>query len=377
MHNNNVQSPHANRGVENTRDNPLIACVDWLSVTFSSEKNVLELFDILRVEKCYFKHQKKNRFNYTDCYTSDLGINIYFCSEDINEVGSFLEVSGQGCRYIEQNWVDGYNWTDFFNLLKILGFRNITRLDVAIDDFKGYLDITKMYRLTKRGCMTSTAGMRTFKYFETGLIDTGETIGETLYVGSNKTEIMFRFYDKLAERTSKLYKVDESITFWNRYEIQTRGERAMNLFNIIASGGFEIGQSVMGIMKHYITFRVKSSKDSNKARWKVQPFWNKFLKDVEPLKLTKVHPEINFYKTRNWLIDSVSSNLALLYDAYGQDISVIENLIDFGRNKQNEKHELMLNQFLNDEFEKFNREEEFYLNLSKKNTSNSKFGKSH
>lgn len=359
---NNVMPPHTNRGVEMTTSNGLIACVDWLSITFFSKIKINDIFDVLNVESRYFNKKKINYHDYTDAYLSDFGISIYYCEDDINEVGIFLDIKGQGCRYVEKHWSDGYSWVDFFNLIKILGFRNITRLDVAIDDFEGHLDITKLYRLHKRGCMTSSAGIRTTDYWDRSNLE-GKTIGETFYIGSNKSDVMFRLYDKLAERTGKKFIVDNDITFWNRYEVQTRGERALNYFDIIASGGVDIGESLKGIMSHYMTFRVKSVTDTRRTRWKVQPFWTKFLNEIESLKLTKVHPEINFYKTRDWLFKSVASNLSVLYDAYDQDMSVIESMISLGRERQSSKHIFMLEQFLNDEDEN-NKREEFYNSLS-------------
>lgn len=349
MEKNLVHGGYGNTPLECTAQSDLIPCVDWVSATFVFEKKISEILKLIRRPQSDFELLFNGRFGYNRMMISNVGITIYFSEtiSDISNPGIMLEISGQGCRHLEKMWPSDYSWIDFFNELKRLGYKNLTRLDVAIDDFKGYLTIPQMYNKLRDGCMTSSAGLRKFRHFESGEIDSGEITGETLYFG--KGDIMFRFYDKKGERLARGNELDESIEIWNRYEIQLRHERAEVALNIIANGGMEIGEFVKGVMSQYLTFRIKNPNDSNKRRWKICPWWQKFLDEVEPLRLTLVHPENTLIRSQNWIMKSASATIAMLQELYGDDQLVMEAIAAIGRKKMTDKHRKMIDDHLYDE----------------------------
>lgn len=363
MEGNLVPGGYGNTPPEIPCPKALIACVDWLAVTFSSAQNVVEICSLLKMKISDFDYRDFARNGYAESYNFNNEITISFGhSPKSPDIGIHMEITGQGCRYLESFWRDGYNWTDYFNLLKMYGYMNITRLDVAIDDFKGFLSIPTMYKKIRKLEFSSSAGLRSWRHFESGEIDKEELTGETLYLG--KGDVTFRFYDKKGEREAKGVSLNENITFWNRYEIQLRHERADVLADVISSGGFTIGEVVKSVMSNYLSFKVANPNEKKKSRWKNTRWWDSFLNGVEPLKLTKVHPERTFYKTRQWLIDQTSSSLAMLFEGYDNDMGIIHSLLAYGRLNMNKNHEKMLEDFRVSEFEKELQKHEFYERIT-------------
>lgn len=102
-------------------------------------------------------------------------------------MGAFLEVKGySGCKLIAQ----------FFNQLKVWKW-SVTRADVALD-FKGKTIFDKL-----KDKMISYAKVKGIDHLNTH----GDWIncvkGRTLYVGSKKSEIQFRLYEKSEEQWEK------------------------------------------------------------------------------------------------------------------------------------------------------------------------------
>ena len=107
--------PYSNTGVENTSQNGLRACVDWLQVTFKNVKNVHDIFDFLGLDHDWFIDTKIGKYGYDSSYRFG-HIAIYYFSYDTGKIeGSYfhLEMTGQGCREYEE--MTKYDWITFLN----------------------------------------------------------------------------------------------------------------------------------------------------------------------------------------------------------------------------------------------------------------------
>lgn len=137
--------------------------------------------------------------------------------------GIHLDITGQGCRFIEsQN--SAHTWRNFFIKMKGMSLRNVTRLDLALDDYHERLNIAELYKKCQNKELVSK--LRKCRYMNSFDLTKGEEeSGKTLYIGSPK-RIQFRFYDKLQERLTKGFEVSNKITSWQRYEVQVRHEQA-------------------------------------------------------------------------------------------------------------------------------------------------------
>ena len=263
----NLKGGSSNTPLQCTEGKSLEACVDWFSCTFR-ENIFSEVFcELLHLKIDDFdviKLAESNEYDYKYKFQNYLSVMVRNETMDKRAL-THIDIKGQGCRFLENNWRDSFDWIDFFNILRsCYTIHHITRLDGAIDDYKGYLNITTMHRKMRLKHFKSSAGSRSWRYIESGDIQGEEEInGQTLYFG--KGDVEFRFYDKLNQVKHALHaEVPSGIDFWNRYEIQLRHDRALSLFNMIADGHIEIGILLRSILAEYLNFLIENKKDSNK-----------------------------------------------------------------------------------------------------------------
>lgn len=339
-----LKTPDTNRGVRNTCQSSLISSVDWFSCTFKNVKDWREVCGVLCLSYKNFVEQEKGRNGYKK---SAVFGSIIICYDGTAEMGVFLDLSGQGCREYEQTFDrTGFSWQSFFGYL--LGFDvNVTRLDLAIDDINGQIfTLKQIENKVKTGCVVSR--FKTSRNFEEHCLETGATLGQTLYFG--KSDVMIRFYDKLEEREAKHYAIENNINFWLRTELQIRKERAKKACEVISCGG-DLGGYVCGILRNYLTFKVKGT-DSNRSRWHDCKWWLKFLDNAERLKLTEVHPYPSILRKKVWIENQVVSSLATVYQALDDDDLFFDYIKALGKSKMSEDHEKLANEFKNNELSK-------------------------
>ncbi len=344
---NNVYGGSSNTPLQSTMRNSLEACIDWFSSTFIGNLFNEQFCELLHLEKSDFEHRKLDDKNeYDDRYTYQNLITVSTRNEtEEKQAYTHIDIKGQGCRWLEANWTEGFTWQDYFNILRsVYTLHHITRLDVAIDDYVGHLNITTLHRKMREKHFRSTAGLRSWRYIESGDTQSEKTLnGQTLYLG--KGDIEFRFYDKLAQLTSMLAVIPDDIEFWNRYEIQLRHERAEVVFNMIANGDFEIGTLVKSIMSEYLCFLVPHKTDSNKSRWAVCGFWSKFLGDVTGVRLTMQPLEKSVERTKNWIEYQAAISLAVLDECFNETGFYFKGLVEEGRSRMTKQHFQMIDQY--------------------------------
>lgn len=337
-------TPYSNTGSMDTTPIPLRALVDWVSITFLDVKNWQNIVQIMNLNIDDFEVFEQGSKGYTHTAISG-AIKILF--NDVTreysgtrrvreDMGIHLNMSGQACREYEQKFGYDIDWSMFFAL--VLNFRhNVTRLDVAIDDFQQYFTIKQVYSCAKRGCMTATR-VKKARAFEEFFIEDGLTAGMTFYVG--KGNWLIRFYDKLEERKNDGQEV--KVDFWNRYEVQLRSKIATEAMRYLAYTDNELGTFVKGFISAKIDFKVKNKTDKNKSRWKSTKWWLKFLDDVEKLPLTQIAPDMTIEKKFRWFDTQVDKTFAMLLQSFPSERLLIKFLKERGieRITENEKREI-------------------------------------
>lgn len=336
MEENFVVPPYTNRGAQNTEQKGLRACVDWLQVTFLSIQNPYEVINILGLPEEDFKALEMGKYGYPFQLKNGY-ISIYY-SDKVSHI--HLEISGQGCRYYESKNI--YDWSTLLGLILMLKV-NITRLDLALDDFKGYFKIRKLYKKLEQGHARSK--FKEYRFMTKGKIGTEEITGDTIYLGDPTSRLMVRIYDKYKQLISKKKEIDPKITFWNRTELQLRNERAEAAALRIAESSHTIGDLIAGTLKNYINFIDPHETDSNKSRWKVSQFWDKFLGDVEPVKLTQVAPDKTIEQVKTWFEKSITPSLATLLEAFNYDTVMLKEWLKDGKERMSERNKDMLKRF--------------------------------
>lgn len=329
---NDGKPPASNRGAENTYESGLVALVDWFQLTLKIEEGFQKLLDFFSCLDGAFFIPVNGQYGYKQCVWCN-GIFIFFDGHE--DMGIHLQLTGQGCRYLET--MDNFSWVEFFNYVHNLGNYNITRLDIALDDFVKHFTLEQVVKKIKRAEIQSR--FKKCRRIETIDLQTGDSEGNTLYFGQPTSRVQIRFYEKNHERRAKGY--EHNIDFWNRYELQLRKERAKAMFDIIlCKNDNRFANEVKGVLKHYIRF-LNRGKDSNKSRWDTWGKWDKFIGSVETIKLTVSEVEKDLMDSHNWVSDSVSATIAML-DYAGLDINYYK---DIGYSKLKEKHLMMINKY--------------------------------
>ena len=191
---------------------------DWVSITskIHSPDDFIRLLGLnsegISWEKVKGAHGYRDRL-----YWEKISIH-YNGTEDM---GIWLEMSGQGCRAFESFGTGDYEAL-FDEVFDNPGDMNITRLDVAFDDHSGLLDIHEVCEDTKNQEYVSR-----FRGWDVDYSDKGSSVT----LGSRSSEILVRIYDKAAERG-----FDDG-RHWVRVELQLRRERAR---------GFLAGLRILG-----------------------------------------------------------------------------------------------------------------------------------
>lgn len=338
--------PYGNTGAMDTTQKSLRALIDWVSITFLSGKNWQDFAQILGLDFNDFQVENKGYKGYLNTARYKDIIIAFGQKDTANNMGVHLDMSGQACRQYEDEFPNNENiWSDLF-LLMLAYEHNFTRLDIAIDDFKGYFTIDQLYNCAKKGNMTAKRITKARSY-EEFFIENGETDSRTFYVG--KSDWIIRFYNKLIERKNKGYTFEDDLDFWNRYELQLRGQLATDAAKILAYQSYEIGDFVKGFMSEKIDFKVRNKNDKNKSRWKSQKWWRTFLNGVEKIPLSQSAPDPTIPKIHNWIDTQVNTTFMTYLEAFDYHPIVYEFLKIRGQEKIDKKKQTIIDEFQNNE----------------------------
>lgn len=335
-------APPANRGLENTYgvkklenqpfssslDQPCLVAqnnvflIDWLTVVFHDQtvddvKRLLGLAgaDIPWMDKRVFRHGYPMMTFWNNIviqwgadreefYTSDPDKSA--ADKVRADMGICLDMSGTGCRAFEQ-----YGTGDWLRLLELichnLGRIHITRLDLAYDDHIGILNIFRIEQDVRDRSYTSKAKFSEIIWSDNQADDIQ---GLTVQVGSKKSQIMIRIYNKAAERGLDHTK------HWVRVELQLRDDRAAVAVAEILKLQ-HIGRTVSGILRNYCLFQVPTG-DSNKSRWPIADYWDKLLMDMDKISLWISPGEpYNFSKTETHMLEQYGQAFITYYRIHG------------------------------------------------------------
>lgn len=307
-----------------TEDNRII--IDYL--TFVSKSDTKEtLIKFLGLEDRTFI-RTKGWYGYSQQLYYD-GIHILY--DGTLEMGVCVEMSGQGCRNFEK-WGTG-DYEEIFSYILCNSDVNITRLDVAYDDFKGILDFETLVRDIEEENYVSR-----FREFPVERIYSKDISKRsfTIYCGSRSSEIMFRIYDKRAEQKAF------DLSHWVRFEIQLRRDRA-DLFIKAFMQDEQIGLPSLfaGVVKNYLRFIVRSTNDTNLSRAKTAPYWNDFLGEVEKVSLFVADLDYSESNLERFVKVQCSSAVVSFIALFG-----FNNFIDFVLSRStvkiNDKHLTLL-----------------------------------
>ncbi len=203
---------------------PLFLLVDYFRVRFPTTDALAIIRDVLQLKADYMLYEDYGKYGYESKYV--LGdINI-MCSMQ-EHLGVLLELKGKGCRQMECYLLaQERSWYDFMLYCMTAG-GVMKRLDLAINDRAGILDIPKLKAKYKAGeCVSYFRMQKDYSGTEKCGSDTPKNTGETIYIGSTSSELYMCAYQKNYEQYVKNGIEVEDTEIKNRFEIRMKNERA-------------------------------------------------------------------------------------------------------------------------------------------------------
>lgn len=282
-----------------------IFLIDWLTFTVKGS-TVDQVKSLIGLPDVYLSGNSKweelggcNGYPKSEMYN---GIRIMYGASD--EMGICVNMSGQGCRSFES--FGAGDWMRLFQFLVSPEYQelvNITRLDLAFDDHNNLLDIDRIEFDVDVHNWTAR-----FRWWD---VNYGSQ-GTSIYLGSPKSDIRCRIYDKAAERGLEGQH-------WIRVELQLRRGNAATAVQHVVSG-IPVGTVFSGVLRNYIQFREPVEGDSNKARWPMAEYWANFLDGALPVTLW-VDPgcEYNLSKLQRFVIDQAGNAISCYVMIYGYE----------------------------------------------------------
>ena len=309
-------------------DAPLFLLIDYVRVRFRTTdiRHIVE--DILQIKMQYMGHEDYGFYSYSEHYYHG---DIFLMASTEEEKGILLELKGKGCRQFESCLrAQGRDWYDFFHEC-ILEDAIMKRLDLAINDRAGLLDIPELIeKCTKGECISIFKGFE--DYGSGALIPTREQhkveMGKTLYLGSKQSEVYFCIYEKAFEQYIKNEIPIEDADIKNRFEIRLKNERAFQaIYDLLAYRDAE--QTAFAIINRYMCF-VDAAPGKDRYDWKENAKWLYFIGEHrEQLRLTTRPKEKTLDDSYKWLHHQVSPTLKTMLEIDRLNgTKIIENMIE-------------------------------------------------
>lgn len=318
--------PSNNMGAEITA--PLVnrVLIDWFSWTVKV-LDPHEAINMSGLSALSFTESKGGGMGYKRTLRSGNIVVFYDGSENM---GCHISMSGEGCRLYESVQRVKHCWYQLLHRLASIG-ATITRVDVAMDNVDGSLDLDKLMDAIKSKSVRSRfrGGHKIEKFTFTD----DEENGRTIYLGSPSSRIKFRFYDKAAQ-----YHIE---CHWVRCELQLMAERAQEFAQYLIKGML-IGEIACSVLNNY--FSVINKDDINISRCSLAAWWAAWLTNYQRISLTvakslRIVPQVIDHIKRQY---SASFALCREYLGVVSFHEFVHDLISTGKEKMTKKHQHIL-----------------------------------
>lgn len=309
--------------------NGLQVCVDWLAFTVTELNTVKDVVEFLGFDIMQFSQAPRGAMGYKSMCKLD-GFSVSVLSEGNEDMGIHVNISGSAVAHCVAAYrdklsaptpfddapamqVDDFSLTALSQFLKdILEIGHITRMDLALDDYghNQYFSVSDIQRYLEEDRVVSK-----FRKYHTDIDYKmgGEIIGHTLYLGSRKSDVFLRIYDKKLEQNAK-HPENASEIPWIRWEFELKNDRAMSVANMLISGR-PLGEITVGVLANYV--RLIELDNNNRSRCSTLPLWQLFIDGVRKLQLYVPEVPKTLEDKKVWIIDQVLPTLTGIIIADG------------------------------------------------------------
>lgn len=252
------------------------------------------------------------------------------------QMGVCISMPGSGCRTYENMSVHRLLPEGAFGHLIEMAYLDpdihATRIDLAIDDHLGLLDLDTVLEYKRSSGIDSR--IRSFDTHESDR--EGKSAGKTLYIGSPTSAFRIRIYDKAKEQFAP--DEDGYNKPWNRLELVMRGKNADGFLAAYCNSD-DLGKLAAGILNDHVRFIERD--DSNITRCSTAQWWLDFVETLEAVKLLTPEPvQHSIDRAKEWLMYQIAPSLAMYEQAFGTG-GLVE-LLKFGRQRMSSKHRAIL-----------------------------------
>lgn len=297
---------------------------DWVSIT-SKIHGPEQMISLLGMENVSWEqikgaHGYKDRL-YWNC------ISIHYNGSD--DMGVWLELSGQGCRAFETFGHGDYEF--LFSVVRDNPEQmKFTRLDIAFDDHTGLLDMNTLIADTLANNYVAKA---------TSWEVVQSNKGTSVIIGSRQSPVLIRIYDKAAERNI----TDGS--HWVRIELQLRDDRASEFVRYQMDHNFEVGETFSGVLLNYLRYVVPDELDSNKWRWSLTDYWSDVIGAACAIPIyVKPGVQYNLLNCEEFVYGQCGNAISALLQVY--DFDTFMDKLQNRKSRPNPKYARMVKNYL-------------------------------
>ena len=318
--------------LESVRPNGLTCVVDWLSFTDVSNSDLVASLSEFGFSPDEFIEAEKGASGYKKMLLHK-GSTLRVLYDGNENMGYHYDFSGSSIRELYSHFTN-YMMEDtpfgpgldmdlnilreLLSRIKLLG--HVTRLDLAIDDKKPYFTLLELQQILEEQRFISK--FRTWQLVK-DCTTTNELIGATIYLGSRRSDIMLRVYDKQLEQIAKGVEGADRQP-WVRWELELKNEYA-NIALVDLLSGVDVGSLVFGILSNY--FRIIVFDDNRKSRCTSDVKWQLFIEEVSKITLFVMQEPPTLLDKKEWVLKQVAPTITgLILANYGDINWLTENL---------------------------------------------------
>lgn len=331
---------------ETIMKNGLRVSVDWLSFTTHEFAFWWDVATYLGYSKEQFTELPKGGMGYKHMVKLD-GYPVTILFDGKEDMGIHVSISGSAIADVALTCMDFYKIKTPFGdgyeeehmsldssclleLIKaILHIGNLTRLDLAIDDIgcQYYSTDLLVAILENSRCVSKFRNWRNL--CERSI--SGEKVGHTIYLGSRKSDIFLRVYDKMLEQKSTYP--------WTRWEFELKDIRARQVADLLVSES-NVGKIAVGLLNNY--FRIITLDNNNKSRCTTDLLWQRFIDGINAVKLYVPSEAKTLEEKREWFKRQVAPTLAGIIIADGGVMDIItENFDQYIKKMSNDMKDIL------------------------------------
>jgi len=294
--------------------------IDWMQFTIPEETPVNETIgELLYYLDCDFKDLGHGALGYENLAIGAGGAKVLTSSKrpehHVILPGEWCRAVGPEMCCIILGWIFDHNG-------------HFTRIDLAGDDYSKVVSPKGVAVRCEKGQLVSHCHNISRIYDVMGKQQDG------VYIGSPASVRRLRVYDKNKQSKGEIDSI--------RWELQLRDEAADRAAELVLNRN--LPEAYLATLVGLAGFRKVSG--DNVSRRPRAPWFKKLVGEAQKATLSKPQQVKTIEKTENWLRKQVSPSLAMVVEAGGGDLAILEDMAIDGRKRLKPIHRIAIEESL-------------------------------